>query len=1017
MATKNHVDNSVAERRLRPIYDWLDCGNNKRALQEADKLLKKQPAFQCAKVLKGLALLRLGKEKECEELISAVHAEVPYNDATLQAMTICYRELHKPELICDLYAAAAKKDPANEELLTHLFMSYVRIGDYKKQQMTAMTLYKLAPKNPYYFWAVMSIVMQVHTSKPELKCSVVLPLAERMVYKFVQEDKIEAEQEVQLYLMILEMQNKLEEALNVIEGPLNEKLQACVSLPVKKVELLMKLKRWHEANVMLKQLLKEDIDCWSHYKDYLDSVFHIIDNPDDNKNNIEGADRSIAECAGFLSNLQEDNQRLTHRLRGPYLAHLEFYSRLTSRGDKTDIHLGDLVELFMLYFHEFGAKQCCLSDLKPYLKLMSLNQMKDFLDQVFKLVQLNDGETPSTMQQMLRYISNLQLSRYLGFHETLNVESKLKLITCLIQFYESGMQFNEGQLPTDLCHNDPYALLTAHICYDIWIETNDKLYIRDAIVVLENALLYSTSNYQLKLLLLKFYNLIGGSKEGHRTYELLDIKHMQLDTLGYFQLWPLLSTGQYTIACQIFNLTLKFFTASCRESADHLTFSYKYGSFLKISEFVEFRDRLNNSLHYAFVQVEKSLMDIFHSTSYQNTVQIANQVIITPYFKMDWNKLEDNRDFTTVWSANPPDRRITPELIQQSYKTEVDLLRLRMLILQIIICTVNLNNSDKVIRLSNGNKKSNENTAHDNCNNLSDLNNIVDELIQLYDRLVKSPHPKFPRNIIEGPPESRLHDYISSLMVPIIFNLYKIVNGIFNCRKDSSLKNKHNSDDKKMLNGCQNPGNNSDITSSGCKNCNNDNEDYSNEINWKECDVNDYVMASKIVSSCLLQATNVVKKRSKEIANGESLNGRLEIMQDITLTVEIICFTSIICGVIHSMVKDIKTPLVKKGKKKKEPINVNNDLETTGEHKRQLDCVEWLITDCIKAVEGLDSVINYLEDIWVCDSAVNEMSSLNLEEMVGPSLNQRIGNSFTNSLQEIIFVLRRKHRYLDELKL
>lgn len=33
-----------------------------------------------------------------------------------------------------------------------------------------------------------------------------LPLAERMVEKFIKEGKIEAEQEVQLYIMILEMQ-------------------------------------------------------------------------------------------------------------------------------------------------------------------------------------------------------------------------------------------------------------------------------------------------------------------------------------------------------------------------------------------------------------------------------------------------------------------------------------------------------------------------------------------------------------------------------------------------------------------------------------------------------------------------------------------------------------------------------------------------------------------------------------------------------------------------------------------
>jgi len=60
-------------------------------------------------------------------------------------------------------------------------MSYVRLGDYKKQQQTALNLYKLKPKNPYYFWAVMSTVMQAIYADEKLARKVILPLAERMV--------------------------------------------------------------------------------------------------------------------------------------------------------------------------------------------------------------------------------------------------------------------------------------------------------------------------------------------------------------------------------------------------------------------------------------------------------------------------------------------------------------------------------------------------------------------------------------------------------------------------------------------------------------------------------------------------------------------------------------------------------------------------------------------------------------------------------------------------------------------
>lgn len=77
------------------ILDRLDNGNNKKAIQEADKVLKKHPNNQCARVLKALALLRLGKEDECRMIIDKVRTEVPCEDSTLQAMSICYREIHQ----------------------------------------------------------------------------------------------------------------------------------------------------------------------------------------------------------------------------------------------------------------------------------------------------------------------------------------------------------------------------------------------------------------------------------------------------------------------------------------------------------------------------------------------------------------------------------------------------------------------------------------------------------------------------------------------------------------------------------------------------------------------------------------------------------------------------------------------------------------------------------------------------------------------------------------------------------
>lgn len=46
-------------------------------------------------VLKALALLRLGKHDDSSNLLDEVHAQHPIDEATLQAMCICYRETYK----------------------------------------------------------------------------------------------------------------------------------------------------------------------------------------------------------------------------------------------------------------------------------------------------------------------------------------------------------------------------------------------------------------------------------------------------------------------------------------------------------------------------------------------------------------------------------------------------------------------------------------------------------------------------------------------------------------------------------------------------------------------------------------------------------------------------------------------------------------------------------------------------------------------------------------------------------
>lgn len=90
--------------------------------------------------------------------------------ASIAGIKVLYL-LFSDDQIASLYEAAARHQPNNEDILSCLFMAHVRLGNYQQQQRTAMMLHKIRPnKNPYYFWAVMSIVMQVSGQFVECPC-------------------------------------------------------------------------------------------------------------------------------------------------------------------------------------------------------------------------------------------------------------------------------------------------------------------------------------------------------------------------------------------------------------------------------------------------------------------------------------------------------------------------------------------------------------------------------------------------------------------------------------------------------------------------------------------------------------------------------------------------------------------------------------------------------------------------------------------------------------------------------
>ncbi|XP_045548414.1 N-alpha-acetyltransferase 25, NatB auxiliary subunit isoform X2 [Salmo salar] len=943
MAARGHVQDPN-DRRLRPIYDYLDNGNNKMAIQQADKLLKKHKDLHCAKVLKAIGLQRTGKQDEAFSLAQEVATLEPTDDNSLQALTILYREMHRPELVTKLYEAAVKKVPLSEEYHSHLFMAYARVGEYKKMQQAGMALYKTVPKNPYYFWSVMSLVMQAISAQDEkLAQTMFLPLAERMVEKMVKEEKIEAEAEVQLYFMILERLGKCVEALDMVRGPLGEKLTSELrSRENKCMMMYQRLQLWPECNALSYKLLL--------------------------KNCVEGpVQTTVAEAVKFVvDRMEEEDKKESRPLRGPYMACLELIHRLRQRGCPDEQELGDPLELMLQFFGKFGDKPCCITDLKIYLHLLPPEQHTQFKNRLGELVPLGEvGEDgfgfPGDTKALQRHLCVCQLSRVLGLQHALDTEGKLCLITELKAHYHYGLQFGKSCLKTELQFSDTYCLMVAHVYIDLWTETGDENMLWQCLGVLEEGLSFSPSNAQFKLLLLLLFCRLGAFQPVVDLYSSLDAKHVQHDTIGYLLTRYAGSLGQFAAASQSYNFSLRFFHSNQKDTSEYIIQAYKYGAFEKIPEFIAFRTRLNQSLHFAQVRTERMLLDLYTEADITSSLEesVKAMGLCPEEDDIPWDNMRDNRDLTVLFSWDPKDRELTEEHRRLSLQEELVWLKVRSLTLRLLASLALLGHAPS----SRNSDKANENGVSAKSSTLQTLLSQLDLTLQTAAQITE----KQTQCSFLGPPSSRLATALSS--------------GSCHCQA-SALRLSLTLQE---------------LEATGL--------DDSSELQTQICN------SFKSLTGQLQELLSRCKGEMLEMKDSRLMT-QPSLLETLVFFVETVCVVLWVASYSASVLRPLKSSLQKKKKKKKDsstamPVVLSGFQEWTGS-------LQGVVTQALDHVKGQEASLTALKlaalTLGVGQAQTQEECGFTRAAM------DKVQNSYLGSLQELGDLLRKRADSLKSLK-
>jgi N-terminal acetyltransferase B complex non-catalytic subunit len=325
--------------------------------------------------------------------------------------------------------------------------------------------------------------------------------------------------------------------------------------------------------------------------------------------------------------------------------------------------------------------------------------------------------------------------------------------------------------------------------YDLAIKLNSSDRLVETLQFLNYLLKNSPSNFHAKLLCLQIFHILGCTLGAHKIYEALDVKHVQLDSMGYLHCAHLPSSGIITLAKPIYDQTLKFFTASYKDSLEYLAMSYKFGSFSKLQEFMDFREKLSNSLHYSLVSVEALLQEIvcFNGSYQQNYLQFQNMRIEPNEDRIKYEDLTDNRDLHVMlrWDPIYDEKQESvydkiKEIEKESFTQDTELLQLRSNLLRLVAASVDLIHTPHEGGINTNTKEHNGHNSSIDDDAGENFKILLESWIELNGRIKKFSYQKSSSQFLVNLLPSRLHnilqlpyDKVFTSLSKFVYNLWK----------------------------------------------------------------------------------------------------------------------------------------------------------------------------------------------------------------------------------------------------
>ena len=113
------------------------------------------------------------------------------------------------------------------------------------------------------------------------------------------------------------------------------------------------------------------------------------------------------------------------------------------------------------------------------------------------------------MKNVFKSVNVGKLERFLNLYSTTDIKAGLDKVNALWAEYQEALPLGQGLEKTELQYGDEFVLLAGHLLLDLYQQHHQVSLMIQAISLLETALNKSIHNFQIKLLLVRMYTMMG----------------------------------------------------------------------------------------------------------------------------------------------------------------------------------------------------------------------------------------------------------------------------------------------------------------------------------------------------------------------------------------------------------------------------------------------------------------------------------------------------------------------------